>query len=696
MAETGENKKSTSSVKTGKNKDRLLDDAQIVTKVQPKAREAVGWYDSKLSRERERVLQYYNSQLPLRQSVAGSSYISTDVYDAVETQKGNILEVFAGGDDIAKFDPDQDMNAAQCEAAMAWAKYVVFQQNDGYKIFNDVIHDGLSARIGPAKVWWEEREDEEERSFDGLKLDEVYALAAQEEVDDLEAEADDETGLFSGTFIVRIDRSQVRILQLPPEEFLVEPRAVTLERANYLCHRSLKTKAELKEMGFDEKKVDEIHYDDGKGLDLSPEVLARNSPVETLQALDNPIQPEMEKVMLYESYAKMVIWKSKGARWYKIFHVDTTMFEFEEVDKPPFIVFTPLPVPHIVFGNNFAARVIPTQNARTVIIRAILDHTSMTVSPRWQVVNGGLMNPREMLDNRMGGLVNVRRPDTLAPLAVPNMNPFVFQLLELMQSQNEQTTGISQLSQGLNKDAISKQNSRGLVGDMVNLGTQRGKIIARNFAYTFFVPLLFEVIRLSILHQKKKKVVEVAGQPLQIDAQSWTERTIATVSMHLGYGEKEEMMVKLKTLYEELAQDQSMSTCFTAQNRFNLITDICKAGGIYGAAGRYITPPQQAQPPKPNPLQMAEVQAKTTAAQAALITAQAKQTSEQRNAAFEAGKLQQSNAKLHLEAMEKDRTAERQDLETMSRVSIAERQMQLEEKMRPEEAKQTAIINPRA
>lgn len=695
MADQGENNKTRSSGKTGrKDKDRLLDDEQIITAVMPKAREATGWYDSKLSRERERVLQYYNAQLPLRQSVAGSAFISTDVYDSVEMQKGNILEVFAGGDDIAKFDPDDLMNAAQCEAATQWCRYVIFKQNPGYQLFNDVIHDGLTARIGPAKVWWDEHYEEEERAFDSLTENEVHALAALDEVQDLDAEADEDTGLFSGTFLVRIDRSQVRILQLPPEEFLIEPRAVALDRAGYLCHRSLKTKAELIEMGLDRTKVENVHYDDGKGLDLSPEVLARNSPVETLQALDNPIQPEMQKVMLYESYAKMVIWRSKGARWYKILHVDSVMFDCEEVDKHPFIVFCPLPVPHIVFGNNFAARVIPVQNARTLLIRAILDHTSMTVAPRWQVVNGGLMNPREMLDNKMGGLVNVRRPDTLAPIAMPNMNPFALQLLQLMSEENEETTGISSLSQGLNKDAISTQNSRGLINDMVALGSQRSKIIARNFAYTFFVPLMFEVMRLTTLHQTKKKVIEVAGAPITIDAQQWTERTSCSVSFHLGSGEKDDEVSKLTELYKGMSMDPAIQTMFTPQNRYNLLVDTAKAGGLYGIS-RYITPPQQAGAPKPDPNAQAEAQAKLMTAQAAVTTAQSKATADQRLAANEAANIQLKTAELHLKAATADRTNERQDLETMSRVTIANRQMALEEQMRPQEATMTASINPR-
>jgi hypothetical protein len=61
---------------------------------------------------------------------------------------------------------------------------------------------------------------------------------------------------------------------------------------------------------------------------------------------------------------------------------------------------------------------IPTQNARTVLTRGVLDHTAQTINPRWQVMNGAVQSPRELLDGRGSGVVNVRMKDGIAPLPV--------------------------------------------------------------------------------------------------------------------------------------------------------------------------------------------------------------------------------------------------------------------------------------
>ena len=671
----------------------VLSEQEIITLVEAKAREGSSWYDSRLSRERMRVLEYYNGVLPRRYSAGSSSYISTDVYDSVEMLKAQLLEVFAGDDEIAQFDPVPGMTLEDCREATEACRYVIFHENRGFKIFNDTIHDGLTARVGVAKVYWEELFDYEDEEFSNLPYEVAQALASQDNVDEFDADLNEETQLFDGKLVRKIDKSHVQIDVIAPEEFLIEPRAITIDNATYQSHRTLKTKAELIKMGFDPKKVELVHYDDSMGLDLSPEVLARNEPVETYQWLNNAIQPELEKVMLYESYVKMVIDKKKGVRQYKICHTNDVLFEYEEVEHCPFLEYVPLPVPHIFYGNNYAARVVPYQNARTALTRAILDHSLITTNPRWAVVKGGLINPREMIDNRLGGIVNVARPDSVAALQVPNLNPFVLQVMQELKQDKEQSTGISELSQGLNKDAISQQNSAALVDNMVQLSGIRQKIAARNFAH-FFQRLMLETMRLLVLNAKQTKMVQVVGQWKQVDPQAWQCPKSCSISMHLGYGEKDQHLNKLVNLYKELAQDPALQTMFDAQGRYNLIMDAGKVGGITNISA-YVKDPSKAPPPKPDPIKMQEAQTKDKQASAQLLAAQSQAQLNQAKEHDEDIKLHQAQQKIMLNALDHDRRETRQDAETAARIDVAQREMRLEERMRPKEVSLKANVSPR-
>ena len=156
----------------------------------------------------------------------------------------------------------------------------------------------------------------------------------------------------------------------------------------------------------------------------------------------------------------------------------------------------------------------------------------ITKNPRYMVVKSGLTNPRELIDNRVGGLVNVTRPDAISPMPQASLNPFVFQTLEALDKDLEDNTGVSRLSQGLNKDAISKQNSAAMVEQLATMSQQRQKIIARHFA-SFLKHLYSEVYALVVENEQTGKIIEVAGSFVPIDPRSWKEKRDVIVELTL-------------------------------------------------------------------------------------------------------------------------------------------------------------------
>jgi hypothetical protein len=294
------------------------------------------------------------------------------------------------------------------------------------------------------------------------------------------------------------------------------------------------------------------------------------------------------------------------------------------------------------------------------------------------VVNGGLANPRELLDNRLGGIVNVRRPDSVAALPQAPLNPYIYQTLNLLDASNEKSTGISALSQGLNKDAISTQNSKGLVDNMMKAAGQRAKIMARNFADHFLVPLMIEVIRLAILHVKQPEFIEVGGAPLQCDVNRWSDRKTCTVSQHLGYGEKDTAAADLMQGYHGMAQDQAIAHMFGPPQRYEMLKDIAKLKGFNRFAA-YLDP--KAPPPQPqpqDPAKMLSAQAAMTTAQASQAKVQVDQFKEQRLAAHEQEMTDLKRQELQLQGGEKARTADRQDADTAHRIISDSERLQLE------------------
>ena len=71
---------------------KKLDDDEIAVVLDSCIRRSTGYYDSQISRERKKVVDYYNATLPRPAHDGNSKYVSMDVYDAGREYEGS----FAG------------------------------------------------------------------------------------------------------------------------------------------------------------------------------------------------------------------------------------------------------------------------------------------------------------------------------------------------------------------------------------------------------------------------------------------------------------------------------------------------------------------------------------------------------------------------------------------------------------------------
>lgn len=664
---------------------------ELVSIVDRQIRNSVGYYDSKLSLERQSVLDYYNGVKPKPSHAGNSKYVSLDVFDSVESLKAVLLETFAAGNNIVSFEPQGADDVEPARIATEYANYVVFRQNDGYSIFSDAIQDGLMARVGVAKVYWDESIVESEEEFSNLTQDEVDILLAQENVIDVKAKLN-KIGLYDGDLTRQVNKSQVKIDVIPPEEFLITPQAKDIESAPFVGHRTRKTFAELIEEGYDPSLVKKIGASDESELSMNPEVLARFEGIgaERLN-LSGEVQEQSRFVIVYECYLRLDREGDGTTKLYRIVKCGNVILEDEEVDKKPFIHFVPMPLPHSFYGSNFAAKVIPTQNARTTLVRGILDHTVSTNNPRYQVVKGSLTNPKELIENRFGGIVNVTRPDGVAPLQQASLNPFVFQTIQLLDDDKEEATGVSRLSQGLNKDAVSKQNSQALVENLVSLSQQREKIIARNFANQFVKPLFLEVYRLVVGHEVGEKVIKVAGDFVRIDPATWDERTDVTVEMHLGYGEQDQEAQKLTMLHQFLSADPAFAPMYGMDKKFNMAKAIMEKAGIKNVV-EFLTPPQQVPPPQPDPMQMKMIELEERKVGAQEKVAQNQSDKIAVTSELEKMRLELQKMKDEMQAMVQMRDQDRKEFEATSKAAIAVQELEAAKALPPEN--QRGIVSP--
>jgi hypothetical protein len=135
---------------------------------------------SKLSSDRSDAMDYYLGDMSKDMPAADgrSSAVSTDVADTIEGLMPQLMDIFAGSDEVVRFEPvgPEDEEAAQQETD--YVNHVFMQNNPGFMVLYSFIKDACLSKVGIVKVWWEEREEEERETYYDLD-DNQFALLAQ-------------------------------------------------------------------------------------------------------------------------------------------------------------------------------------------------------------------------------------------------------------------------------------------------------------------------------------------------------------------------------------------------------------------------------------------------------------------------------------------------------------------------------------
>jgi hypothetical protein len=106
-----------------------------------------------------------------------SKAVSTDVQDTIEGLMPHLMDIFAGSDEVVRFEPvgPEDEEAAQQETD--YVNHVFMQQNPGFMVLYGFVKDALLSKVGIVKIWWEEREQEERETYYDLTEEQFMMLS---------------------------------------------------------------------------------------------------------------------------------------------------------------------------------------------------------------------------------------------------------------------------------------------------------------------------------------------------------------------------------------------------------------------------------------------------------------------------------------------------------------------------------------
>lgn len=134
---------------------------------------------AQLAFDRAKAMDYYMGRMSndMPTEDGRSQAVSTDVADTIEGMLPHLMDIFAGSDEVVRFEPvgPEDEEGAQQETD--YVNHVFMQQNPGFMTLYHFFKDALLSKTGLVKVWWDEEEQEERETYQGLSDDQFAMLS---------------------------------------------------------------------------------------------------------------------------------------------------------------------------------------------------------------------------------------------------------------------------------------------------------------------------------------------------------------------------------------------------------------------------------------------------------------------------------------------------------------------------------------
>lgn len=586
-----------------------MDEYQLNSIVSSEIRDSLNHFDSEYSQERIRAMDFYMGE-PLGNEVEGrSQVIDTTVSDTIEQIMPSLMRVFTANDKYVRFNARTQEDVPKAEQISDYVNYVINHDNDGYKIMYNWFKDSLLFRLGVVKYFYDEQTDVTEEEYENLSEIELatllanpdYELVGAIEESSEEMIEDPETGemmsinsTYSVKFKVSRTTGKIKVINVPPEEFLVNRRATSLEDAHFVAHRTTMTISDLVAMGYDRDVVEE--HAGLSQLDIEEERENRFQDLEANTGIE-AADPTLKEVTYYECFMKVDVDGDGIAELRRIVAIGDTgthILENEPFDHIPFSVVSPILMPHRLIGRSIYDMTEDLQVIKSTLLRQYLDSVYSSTLPRIAAVEGQV-NLDDLLDGTAGGIIRVRQAGMLQPITGAPVGGEIRPLLDYVDGIKENRTGISKASSGLDPNAL-QSTTASAVSATVRGAQVKLEAIARTIAECGMKQLFKGILHLVTKYDNKPRIVRLRNNFVPIDPTEWHSEFDVVVQVGLGTADDEQKIAFLTAIASKqeqiLMQMGANNPLVTMEQYVNTLRSIVEVGGFKDADSFFNNPQQ--------------------------------------------------------------------------------------------------------
>lgn len=604
-------------------------DDRLLSAIRSFEQSAIGIETDELTTERGVMIDYYMGR-PFGNEIEGrSDYVSRDVYDTVEWIKPTLIRIFAGGEQIAGFEPQNENDVEGAKQESDYIDYIVQRKNPWFMLAHEWISDALMTRNAYALGYWDAYEAPAIERYRGLTDDQMTLIGVDPEVTIIMHSAYQvpvpldpmQAGMLMAQSIAvppitlhdievrrRREYGCAKLCILPPERCLVaqDARGMSVRYSDFFEYWDMKTISDLRADGF--YVPDDISDAGGvpKGtVDLARDV-SSSSPAIWRENLST--DPAMRKVRV------RMIWLKHdydGDGWSELRYVvavgDNILTKAEsgepcnrEVSSIPVACIVPNPMPHRHVGLTIFDAIADLQEIKSAIIREVVNNIHLVNNGRYGV-DKSLVNLDDMAISRPGGMVRTQGPpaNSIFPFSHPPMGAHGLAVADYFDAIRQDRGGVMKPMAGADVNAIMAQP--GTVAQLTSAASQKIELIARVIGEG--VKDLFSIVHeVTLSNATVADKVRLRGKWVTVDPRAWKRRSDMTLKVGYGLGNRAQQAAGAGALLA--TQEKAAGVGLTTPAKvYNALAEYVKALGYPSAEQFFVEPPPEAQfNPPPNPL----------------------------------------------------------------------------------------------
>lgn len=542
-----------------------------------------------------------------------STFVSREVFEAIEWCLPSLIRVLLGGARAVKFSASSGDDEAQAEHETDVVNYWFHngtQEDSGFMTLYSWLKDVLMYPNGYVKVSVREVTEEETTRFKAVSEIDFRALQAKDDIDVVVDKTYDSPNV-PGAKVYDISVTQdvfqrgVEVIPVPPDEVIIQHghTKLNLDEAGFVAHRCRKTRSQLIEMGYDAKDLEDVGPDDS-GAWNDEKITMLFYGEESPDAPEDEDDDADELIWYFECNLRFDYDGDGVAELRRVTMAGTKILENEPTDYVGIVAASAIHVTHKHIGMSLAETVADLQELMSTLTRQLLDNIYKQNVSRKYVAEGALLSDNStmdaLLDARSEVIVTRGSPaEAVMPEPVTSIVAEMGQVITAMRELPQLRTGVAP-TLTLDPSVLEKSTMGAFLGALEQ-ASQRLELLVRLFAETGFKRVFQKIHYLLRNHFDEPQQVKINGKWVTAEPSTWKRRSNMSVGVGLGFNNKQVMIGLLTQLLS--IQKEAMAAGLADPGRvYNTLKELIEQANLGHAETFFIDPKTpEYKSPQPQP-----------------------------------------------------------------------------------------------